>query len=36
MVTIGSLEDRAERAGLRLVRRSGPPLAYFARLELPA
>ena len=33
MVTVGSLERRAETAGLRLARRSGPSLAYFARLE---
>jgi ubiquinone/menaquinone biosynthesis C-methylase UbiE len=33
MVTVRSLERRGERAGLRLARRSGPPLAYFARLE---
>ena len=33
MVTVRSLEQRAERAGLRLTRRSGPTLAYFARLE---
>jgi ubiquinone/menaquinone biosynthesis C-methylase UbiE len=33
MVTVGSLERRAEAAGLRLTRRSGPKLGYFARLE---
>jgi len=33
MVTVGSLEDRGAGAGLRLTRRSGPALAYFARLE---
>jgi ubiquinone/menaquinone biosynthesis C-methylase UbiE len=33
MVTLRSLERRAEGAGLRLTRRSGPTLAYFARLE---
>ena len=33
MVTVGSLQGRAEAAGLRLARRSGPSLAYFARLE---
>jgi ubiquinone/menaquinone biosynthesis C-methylase UbiE len=33
MVTLGSLERRAQGAGLRLTRRVGPPLAYFARLE---
>jgi ubiquinone/menaquinone biosynthesis C-methylase UbiE len=33
MVTVRSLERRGEGAGLRLARRSGPPLAYFARLE---
>jgi hypothetical protein len=33
MVTLRSLRRRAEAAGLRLVRRLGPPLAYFARLE---
>jgi ubiquinone/menaquinone biosynthesis C-methylase UbiE len=33
MVTVGSLQRRAEVAGLRLERRVGPPLAYFARLE---
>jgi ubiquinone/menaquinone biosynthesis C-methylase UbiE len=32
MVTLGSLERRAEGAGLRLESRSGPKLAYFARL----
>lgn len=34
MVTLGSLERRAEAAGLRLERRNGTKLAYFARLEL--
>ena len=33
MVTLRSLERRADGAGLRLTRRSGPPLGYFARLE---
>ena len=33
MVTLRSLRRRAEAAGLHLVRRLGPPLAYFARLE---
>jgi ubiquinone/menaquinone biosynthesis C-methylase UbiE len=33
MVTVGSLERLGDRAGLRLGRRIGPPLAYFARLE---
>jgi ubiquinone/menaquinone biosynthesis C-methylase UbiE len=33
MVTLGSLERRAAAAGLRLTRRSGPKLGYFARLE---
>jgi ubiquinone/menaquinone biosynthesis C-methylase UbiE len=33
MVTVGSLQRRAEAAGLRLERRVGSPLAYFARLE---
>jgi ubiquinone/menaquinone biosynthesis C-methylase UbiE len=33
MVTLRSLQRRAEGAGLRLTRRSGPPLGYFARLE---
>ena len=33
MVTTRSLERRADGAGLRLSRRSGPPLGYFARLE---
>jgi ubiquinone/menaquinone biosynthesis C-methylase UbiE len=33
MVTLRSLERRGEGAGLRLVRHSGPRLAYFARLE---
>jgi ubiquinone/menaquinone biosynthesis C-methylase UbiE len=33
MVTVRSLERRGETAGLRLARRSGPSLAYFARLE---
>jgi ubiquinone/menaquinone biosynthesis C-methylase UbiE len=33
MVTLRSLRRRAEAAGLRIVRRAGPPLAYFARLE---
>ena len=32
MVTVGSLERRAEDAGLRLEKRSGPTLGYFARL----
>lgn len=32
--TPGALERRGERAGLRLVRRSGPAIGYFARLEL--
>jgi len=32
MVTLGSLERRAAGAGLRLERRSGPKLGYFARL----
>jgi ubiquinone/menaquinone biosynthesis C-methylase UbiE len=33
MVTLGALERRAADAGLRLSRRSGPKLGYFARLE---
>jgi ubiquinone/menaquinone biosynthesis C-methylase UbiE len=33
MVTVRSLQRRAEAAGLRLERRAGSPLAYFARLE---
>ncbi len=33
MVALRSLRRRAEASGLRLVRRTGPPLAYFARLE---
>jgi ubiquinone/menaquinone biosynthesis C-methylase UbiE len=33
MVTVGSLERRAEAAGLRMASRVGSPLAYFARLE---
>lgn len=33
MVTLGALESRASAAGLRLTRRSGPKLGYFARLE---
>jgi ubiquinone/menaquinone biosynthesis C-methylase UbiE len=33
MVTFGSLERHAEAAGLRLARRIGSSLAYFARLE---
>jgi ubiquinone/menaquinone biosynthesis C-methylase UbiE len=33
MVTVRSLERRAEASGLRVARRSGPSLAYFARLE---
>ncbi len=33
MVTAGSLEGRGARAGLRLTKRLGPRLAYFARLE---
>jgi ubiquinone/menaquinone biosynthesis C-methylase UbiE len=33
MVTVGSLERRGQTIGLRLTRRLGPPLAYFARLE---
>jgi SAM-dependent methyltransferase len=33
MVTVGSLERRGESAGLRLTRRLGPTLAYFAHLE---
>jgi ubiquinone/menaquinone biosynthesis C-methylase UbiE len=33
MVTVGSLQRRAQAAGLRLERRVGSPLAYFARLE---
>ena len=33
MVTVRSLERRGDGAGLRLARRVGPPLAYFARLE---
>jgi SAM-dependent methyltransferase len=33
MVTTRSLARRADGAGLRLSRRSGPPLGYFARLE---
>lgn len=33
MVTLGSLRPRGEAAGLRLTRRLGPSLAYFARLE---
>jgi ubiquinone/menaquinone biosynthesis C-methylase UbiE len=33
MVTLASLRRRAETAGLRLERRVGSPLAYFARLE---
>ena len=30
----GALQRRGERAGLRLIRRSGPAFGYFARLEL--
>jgi ubiquinone/menaquinone biosynthesis C-methylase UbiE len=33
MVTLASLRRRAETARLRLERRAGSPLAYFARLE---
>ncbi len=33
MVTLGSLEQRAAGAGLRLTARAGPKLGYFARLE---
>jgi ubiquinone/menaquinone biosynthesis C-methylase UbiE len=33
VVTLRSLRERAPAAGLRLVRRVGSPLAYFARLE---
>jgi ubiquinone/menaquinone biosynthesis C-methylase UbiE len=33
MVTLGSLERRAEAAGLRFERRVGPKLAYFARFS---
>jgi ubiquinone/menaquinone biosynthesis C-methylase UbiE len=33
MVTLTSLRQRAESAGLRFERRIGSPLAYFARLE---
>jgi ubiquinone/menaquinone biosynthesis C-methylase UbiE len=33
MVTVGSLERRGVAAGLRLTRRLGPSLGYFARLE---
>ena len=33
MVTVGSLRRRADSAGLRLTRRSGPKLGYFARLD---
>jgi len=32
-VTPGSLERRADSAGLRLEQRNGPPLGYFARLS---
>ncbi len=32
-VTPGSLEGRAKAAGLDLVRRDGPWVGYFARLE---
>jgi ubiquinone/menaquinone biosynthesis C-methylase UbiE len=31
MVTLGSLQQRAEVAGLRFERRVGPKLGYFAR-----
>jgi hypothetical protein len=33
MVTFGSLRDRASRAGLRVERRRGGPLGYFALLR---
>jgi ubiquinone/menaquinone biosynthesis C-methylase UbiE len=33
MVTFGSLRERAERAGLRVERRVGGPLGYFALLR---
>jgi ubiquinone/menaquinone biosynthesis C-methylase UbiE len=33
MVALSALERRAAAAGLRLTRRSGPKLGYFARLE---
>jgi ubiquinone/menaquinone biosynthesis C-methylase UbiE len=36
MVTFGSLRQRAEAAGLEFDRRSGGPLAYFARFRVPA
>jgi ubiquinone/menaquinone biosynthesis C-methylase UbiE len=35
-VTFSSLCERAERAGLKLDRRVGGPLAYFARFAVPA
>ena len=34
MVTFGALTRRAETAGLRVDRRVGPPIGYFARLEV--
>jgi ubiquinone/menaquinone biosynthesis C-methylase UbiE len=34
-VTLGSLRERAERAGLEFERRSGGGLAYFARFRVP-
>jgi hypothetical protein len=33
MVTLGTLRERAERAGFTYERRLGTPLAYFARLR---
>jgi ubiquinone/menaquinone biosynthesis C-methylase UbiE len=35
MVTLGSLRERAERAGLVYERRLGTPFAYFARFRVP-
>lgn len=34
MVTFGALTRRAQAAGLRVDRRVGPPIGYFARLEV--
>jgi ubiquinone/menaquinone biosynthesis C-methylase UbiE len=36
MVTVGALRARGARAGLRFVRRVGPPFGYFGVLEKPA
>jgi hypothetical protein len=33
MVTFGAARDRASRAGLRVERRLGRPLGYFALLQ---